>query len=957
VAFLWFIVAVVFFVLWLTGRSAKKQDSNEYQRGFREGFASLAEAIKDELAKPKLNRRSLQEKVSQHDASPVVDFYEDTSREEYDDEPFLGSDTMGKNARTIVARKSLTKKQKAAVTNRNLNVLLYTASFLIVAAAAAFVATTFSATIRISGVWLVTLGFYGAGFILYNKVKYLRPAALAFIGTGLALVPFAGFALANLTDLSYGWAWCITSVIGLFAYAFAAFRLKNNVVAYLTIAFALSFAASTIATLSGPMVLYFVILILVSLLFHLLAKSNASWIPALFKQPITFTGHVLAPLTLLGSVAAVGSLTIENYQLIAWVLTLYYTVLWVTERRYLYETAVRVLVSLALFITSVQASQFDPVSSMTTLLVILSAQTLYSVARVRLNSALSRTRETMWYCALLTITAVTSVYWLPTNIAAYGMTLTFVAISLLSVVATLRFRRVYYAIPALVGSLIIPFFYAWWLMVPHLNNQLLMSVFAAAATLTIMLLSTYREVRSYAVRVFLEVAFWLYLAMALFVSIGQRLPIDFTLSSLVFALIILLASYTLRRWWVELLTTPFVVALWYGFYQATAAPHEWLYFLTIFSAALVFACAVLLHHRYAEWQRRDGFVIATLVVGAGLVFTFASSHTVVAMSVTLMLIAGLASLIARSVIKNRVLIGAFSISYAAYPLIAIILSLQLGFEWLMLSTAVTALTYYIASYVEKQPVMMLFGNAALIATTGLGWYVLKLDTAWFYFGVAWITGVLFYLSYIFYVRRKETVHAWLQLASTWTVWGVVTLGAIGTAGQFAVAASWTLLAIALTVGIHGAIRRDNGWIEAALYGGTFAVQRLIGLTAPDVPAIGYAHWWALILILVTVWRRDGATQLRLIIATGFITFSTGFMALTDGGIYQAVFLLEHVALLVIGALTRTSWALWWGLVATVLAVLYFLRSSLFLSLLFLGLTLLGIVIWRLRLAAKKNEKH
>jgi hypothetical protein len=227
--------------------------------------------------------------------------------------------------------------------------------------------------------------------------------------------------------------------------------------------------------------------------------------------------------------------------------------------------------------------------------------------------------------------------------------------------------------------------------------------------------------------------------------------------------------------------------------------------------------------------------------------------------------------------------------------------------------------------------------------------------SWFSFGVAWIVaGVYYLIALVYALKLKDTQRYYINLIFTWIVLGFVTAFHILADGRDGYAAAGSLVASAGTLAIHGYIIKRTAFVEAAVYVATFALQRIAANAAPELNIALYGHWWAITLLLVALWRKDAQVKLRLIIATACVTVGSGIMALASGGNYQILFLVEHVGLLVAGVLARASWALWWGLAASVLAVLYFLRSSLFLSLLFLGLTLLGIVIWRLKRANSKK---
>jgi hypothetical protein len=250
---------------------------------------------------------------------------------------------------------------------------------------------------------------------------------------------------------------------------------------------------------------------------------------------------------------------------------------------------------------------------------------------------------------------------------------------------------------------------------------------------------------------------------------------------------------------------------------------------------------------------------------------------------------------------------------------------------------------------------MAFGNLALIGLVCSAWSWLKFDMSWFSFGVAWIVaGVYYLMSLVYAFKLKDTSRYYINLIFTWVVLGFVTLLHLGADGRDGYAAAGTLIVIAGTIAVHGYVLKRTGFVEAAIYIATFALQRIAGNAVPELNIALYGHWWAITLLLVALWRKDAQVKLRLIIAMACVTVGSGIMALARGGKYQILFLVEHVGLLVAGVLARASWALWWGLAASVLAVLYFLRSSLFLSLIFLGLTLVGILIWRLKRANSKK---
>ena len=140
-------------------------------------------------------------------------------------------------------------------------------------------------------------------------------------------------------------------------------------------------------------------------------------------------------------------------------------------------------------------------------------------------------------------------------------------------------------------------------------------------------------------------------------------------------------------------------------------------------------------------------------------------------------------------------------------------------------------------------------------------------------------------------------------------------------------------------------------MEVAVYAATLGLQRMVAELLPELNMVLYAHWWALMLVLVAVWRKQLHT--RFIVALAFVTASTGWYALIGEQGYSLFFLIEHLVVAIVGAVLRKQWAMWWGIIAVVLAILYFLRNYTALALLFLGFLLILFVIWRLLKVGKK----
>ena len=192
------------------------------------------------------------------------------------------------SARPAVPRESAADRaaRKEKRDRQNINITLYVASLLLVAAGALFVGTSLPELLRFAGVVAITALFYAGGLVLHAKAPRLRPAAVAFAGTGLALIPVAGLALYSFLLHDAPGAWLVTSFIGTVAYVAAAVRMDSKVLAYLSLTFIVSTALSGISVLGGALAWYFASLIGIAVLLALLALTRPRWMPSVFLKPL-----------------------------------------------------------------------------------------------------------------------------------------------------------------------------------------------------------------------------------------------------------------------------------------------------------------------------------------------------------------------------------------------------------------------------------------------------------------------------------------------------------------------------------------------------------------------------------------------------------------------------------------------------------------------------------------------
>lgn len=210
---------------------------------------------------------------------------------------------------------------------QNINVSLYAASLLLVAAGALFVGTSLPETFRLGAMWATTVLFYVAGLLLHPRFPRLRPAALAFTGTGLALVPVSGVAMYNFALHNGPLVWLVTSLLGTAAYAFAAVRLHNTVLAWLSLSFVVSTAWSGVSVLGGALVWYFTALIGVAVVLKMLALIHPRWMPPLYLRPLAVLHPFVVPAVGLAATLTPNFLGKGEYSLIMAMCGLYFTVM------------------------------------------------------------------------------------------------------------------------------------------------------------------------------------------------------------------------------------------------------------------------------------------------------------------------------------------------------------------------------------------------------------------------------------------------------------------------------------------------------------------------------------------------------------------------------------------------------------------------------------------------------
>lgn len=199
---------------------------------------------------------------------------------------------------------------------RNINVTLYVAALLIVAAGALFLSFALPPLPKLIALFVLAAAFYGAGLYIHGAKANLKPAASAFAGTGLALLPLSGIATYLTLPISAALVWLIFSVIGTLAVGYATLRLRSRVLAWLAVFVLVSSTMACAATVQRGILYYLLFLLLLSLLLLLLAVRSSKLRGSLFYSAVFATGQLLPLL-----VAGLGIVLINelNYRDLIWV--------------------------------------------------------------------------------------------------------------------------------------------------------------------------------------------------------------------------------------------------------------------------------------------------------------------------------------------------------------------------------------------------------------------------------------------------------------------------------------------------------------------------------------------------------------------------------------------------------------------------------------------------------------
>ena len=235
---------------------------------------------------------------------------------------------------------------------RNINITLYIAALLLVAAASLFISLALNPAAKVMGLAFVAAGFYAGGLIMHKRSERLRPAAVAFASTGLALLPMTGLAYLVLLPARAGSVWLVTSIIGTAAFMYAAGKLRSRVIAALSTTFMVSTAYAGGAVLNRGLIFYFLFSMLLATGIALLTIFKPRRLNNIYLQSFAAAHKFLVPATILAALFSLPLLAAMDYLWLFAATGAYYAMTGIVasqRERYWDQLAARAAIMFSLF--------------------------------------------------------------------------------------------------------------------------------------------------------------------------------------------------------------------------------------------------------------------------------------------------------------------------------------------------------------------------------------------------------------------------------------------------------------------------------------------------------------------------------------------------------------------------------------------------------------------------------
>lgn len=253
-------------------------------------------------------------------AAPAIEVHQAAAQSPIDGQPSLQPATA--MAATAVSQRSRNREDDRRIIA---NIALYVASLLVSAGTTLLASVAGHDGLTVASLIIFTVIYYGAGLLLHTVVPLLRPVALAFIGTGLILVPVAIGSLGLLLDWQPEVSALTSSLFGVGMAAMAAVYANSAALGYVMILAVLSSGWSMSALIGASPAWYYATIMLVGITCSAIAKSGLR-LPAPIQAPATTLSPILMPAALIITALSTPIITQAELTVIFGVATLYYAV-------------------------------------------------------------------------------------------------------------------------------------------------------------------------------------------------------------------------------------------------------------------------------------------------------------------------------------------------------------------------------------------------------------------------------------------------------------------------------------------------------------------------------------------------------------------------------------------------------------------------------------------------------
>lgn len=897
-----------------------------------------------------------------------------------------------------------------------INVILFTGALLIVSAAAAFIATSTSPVLKALSMWVAVALFYGVGIWLYSR-KNLRQVGVAFMGIGLALVPFAAVVLTVTMQIEAILSWLLASILAAVLSVHMLWLIRSEVAGYISIFSMISLAVAVSRNVSEDIFWIFVPIMLVGFGLQLLRQFSARPLADWVQRPVSVMSIVNPLVTLAVSIpyfSAIGYVKFEILLLIALVQFALYAV---HLKSYAYELAVRALGTGLLGVVSAHIASLTGTSYVFMVGIGLS---LAVILQVSLSIAWLRQRTEQvyqteisllpWYTGLAWAIAV--VWYLSVTVMPFAAVVQLLIVIVMSYEVGKRLKKNSFRYSAITAIWLMPYALIELPQLLSVDSQAVLAWYylAISAVLCVGYIIVSRRIKARSgKRWLMMVPMLMHVFSALAHSTSVELHSPLLISLVVFAVMMALFAVYERQAKLYIVShSVILLASWRLMYEVFGTVESWM-------VGLVAIVVALLGWTIAEMaSRRDGiktapdlYESALVMLGIGLIASwgYALTHDTWALLGVGAIVSGAGLVLYKSQIRKDSLLkelGFYVLTAAVlytifiadtagqvlspvYTLIAAAVASTFGFSGdskdrrdtnftvaygLLVLGTVSSIGWGLAHDIDAY-----WGVGSLFVLTLLllGRYKIERQSLWLEWAVYVCTGAALYsvaivdtdalvpsMIYLIAIGASAVGAATISdspdrrrsgYAAALIVFGFTFIISWSAAASHELSGLWgalALLAVAGVMSLQYRVTKKTQTVEIAVY--TIASALCYGAFILDstesIPFVVYLHAYVASLLGVALLYRDNQRELRFKLAAGLVTGVVGVNALAGVANYQFVFLVEHVVMLLLGALSARRWTMIWAAAAISVAVLYFLRDNSWLMLLLIGLLLVGFAVYR-----------